>query len=62
MAEDTTTTTGNPLLDIITTVGNEAQSNPAPNSAPLPGHGSPKISPPKGTIKVPLSKYISGKK
>jgi hypothetical protein len=58
MAEQTT---GNPLLDIISEVGESAKPNPAPSSKPAPGTAAPKISPPKGTIKVNLGKYI-GKK
>lgn len=58
---DNQTNTGNPLIDIINTVGESAKPNPAPSSKPAPGTAAPKISPPKGTIKVNLGKYI-GKK
>lgn len=56
------TTTGNPLLDIINTVGSSAKPNPAPSSKPVPGTGSGKINPTHAPIKVPMSKIIGGKK
>mgnify|MGYP000902539933 CR=1 FL=1 len=53
-------TTGNPVLDIINTVGTSAKPNPAPSSKPVPGTGSGKISPTHAPIKVPMSKIIGG--
>ena len=59
MAENETST-GNPLLDIIETVGKDAKPNPAPSTKPSPA-GSAGISKPAETIKVNLGKFI-GKK
>lgn len=55
-------TTGNPVIDIINTVGNSAKPNPTPSAKPVPGTGSGKIGPTSAPIKVPMSKIIGGKK